>query len=323
MITEMPKISIIVPVYGVEKYIGKCIESLCCQTWKNLEILLVDDGSKDQSGKICDEWAKKDLRIRVLHIKNGGQSHARNVGLDVATGAYIGFVDGDDAANPNMYETLINQIMETGAEIAECNFRGRKSSEPDQMEKGQRFVMSGKSAIQRQLDIKTVSRFPSTSLWSKLFLTELIHDMRLPEGKIHEEYAFLCQAFCRCETYVYINEILYERTLREDSTTAAAFSDRAFDKLEVYRQRNRFLLASGEQQLYMFSREQEFDLMLYYYGEACRNGLSKRARELEQEMFAAKKEILKSGLPKNRMRKYRLFFVSPLLYHAIRRMIRS
>lgn len=322
MMTETPKISVIVPVYGVEKYIGKCVGSLCDQTWKNLEILLVDDGSRDQSGKICDEWAKKDSRVRVLHIKNGGQSHARNAGLEVAAGAYIGFVDGDDTACPNMYEALIKQIMETGAKIAECNFTGRKSPEPDQMEKGKRFVMSGKAAIKRQLDMKTVSRFPSTSLWSKLFCAELIRDMRLPEGKIHEEYAFLCQAFCRCDTYVYLNEKLYERTLREDSTTAASFSERTFDKLDVYRQRNQFLRESGEQQLYALSREQEFDLMLHYYGEACRTGLTEYAEKLDKEMRAAKTEILSSGLPEKKKQQYRLFFMSPLLYRTIRGMKR-
>lgn len=100
------KISVIVPVYGVERYISDCIRSLCDQTWKNLEILLIDDGSKDGSGKICDEWAKKDSRIRVFHVENGGQSRARNIGMKEASGDYIGFVDGDDAAAPEMYEHL-------------------------------------------------------------------------------------------------------------------------------------------------------------------------------------------------------------------------
>ena len=86
---ENPKISIVVPVYGVERYIENCIRSLCEQTWTNLEILLVDDGSKDRSGKICDEWALKDSRIRVFHVENGGQSRARNIGIGAATGNYI------------------------------------------------------------------------------------------------------------------------------------------------------------------------------------------------------------------------------------------
>ena len=163
------KISVIVPVYGVERYISDCIRSLCDQTWKNLEILLIDDGSKDGSGKICDEWAKKDSRIRVFHVENGGQSRARNIGMKEASGDYIGFVDGDDAAAPEMYEHLYGLMQKYDAQIAECNFEGRKSPEPDQMQEQAVVTMSGKAAIRKQLDYYTDSRFPSTSLWSKLF----------------------------------------------------------------------------------------------------------------------------------------------------------
>ena len=87
---DNPKISVIVPVYGVEKYIGNCIRTICGQTWKNLEILLIDDGSPDRCGEICEEWARKDSRIRVFHVENGGQSRARNIGMEAATGDYIG-----------------------------------------------------------------------------------------------------------------------------------------------------------------------------------------------------------------------------------------
>ena len=104
-------LSIIVPVYNVEKYIGKCIESIVNQTYKDLEIILVDDGSTDNSGKICDEWARKDKRIKVIHKKNGGLSDARNAGLDICTGDYIGFVDSDDYIELNMYEDLLIQMM--------------------------------------------------------------------------------------------------------------------------------------------------------------------------------------------------------------------
>ena len=312
------KISIIVPIYGVEKYIDHCIESLCNQTYTNLEILLVDDGSKDKSGLICDEWTKKDRRIKVLHIQNGGQSHARNAGLDVASGDYIGFVDGDDAACPNMYETLLKLSKKYNADIAECNFVGRKSKEPDEMEEGMLLSMNGRDAIRRQLDKRIISRYPSTSLWSKLFKAEVIRDMRLPSGKIHEEYGFLCQAFLRCGRYVYLNERLYERTLRDDSTTAAAFSERAFDKLDVFRMRNRFLMECGEQELYRLSREQEFELMLHYYGESAGAGLIKYVQMLEQELKSNRKEIICSDLSVKRKLQFALIMVSPWIYKQLR-----
>lgn len=313
------KISIIVPIYGVEKYIDHGIAAMCGQTYENLEIILVDDGSKDRSGQICDEWAKKDARIKVLHIQNGGQSHARNEGLKVATGQYIGFVDGDDAPTSGMYEKLLKIIKENDADIAECNFIGRKSLEPDKMEDGEVICMSGRKAIERQLNERVISRFPSTSLWSKLFRAETIQGIKLPKGRIHEEYAYLCEAFLKCRKYVYLNEKLYERTLREDSTTAEKFTERTFDKLEVFRERNQYLKANGEEELYQLSKEQEFKLMIHYYGEACKVGLDSRAKELVQEIRENRKEILNSKLALKNKVKIIFLIVAPDLYATFRK----
>lgn len=308
------KISVIVPVYGVERYISDCIRSLCDQTWKNLEILLIDDGSKDGSGKICDEWAKKDSRIRVFHVENGGQSRARNIGMKEASGDYIGFVDGDDAAAPEMYEHLHGLMQKYDAQIAECNFEGRKSPEPDQMQEQAVVTMSGKAAIRKQLDYYTDSRFPSTSLWSKLFEASLIKDLRLPEGCIHEEYEFLCRAFCNCQTYVYENTRLYHRTLRTDSTTAEAFSERALDKMKVFALRSSYLERSGDLELWRLARQQEFILMLYLYGECTKYGMKAQAKTIQKQLQACRKEIKASGLSKSEMTKFRLFWSCPFLY---------
>ena len=113
-------ITVIVPVYNVKDYLQQCVESICGQTYQNLEILLVDDGSTDGSGKICDELAKKDTRIKVIHKPNGGLSDARNAGLDVATGDYIGYVDSDDYIEPDMFEILLTNIEEHQADISCC-----------------------------------------------------------------------------------------------------------------------------------------------------------------------------------------------------------
>ena len=119
---ELPLISVIVPVYKVEKYLNQCIESVLAQTYQNLEIILVDDGSPDRSGEICEEYAKKDTRIRVLHKSNGGLSTARNTGLQIISGAYIAFLDSDDYLAPDMYETLYRELIENDADIAVCGF---------------------------------------------------------------------------------------------------------------------------------------------------------------------------------------------------------
>lgn len=115
------KISVIVPIYKVEEYLDRCVESIINQTYKNLEIILVDDGSPDNCPKMCDEWAKKDKRIKVVHKKNGGLSDARNAGLDKATGKFVGFVDSDDYIEPAMYETLYNKISKDKSDMAMCN----------------------------------------------------------------------------------------------------------------------------------------------------------------------------------------------------------
>ena len=116
----MPEISVIVPVYNCEKYIGKCIESILNQTFKDLELILIDDGSADESGKICDEYKIQDKRVKVIHEKNSGVSIARNVGINVAKGKYIGFVDSDDYLAPDMYESLYENLMKSHADVAIC-----------------------------------------------------------------------------------------------------------------------------------------------------------------------------------------------------------
>ena len=119
--SEMVLISVIVPIYKVEKYLNNCIESIVCQTYKNLEIILVDDGSPDKCPQICDEWKKKDNRIKVIHKKNGGLSDARNAGIDIASGEYYAFIDSDDKIMPRMIEMLYNAVLINGSKLSVCN----------------------------------------------------------------------------------------------------------------------------------------------------------------------------------------------------------
>ena len=120
---EIPLISLIVPVFNVEKYLKRCLDSLISQSYKNIEIILIDDGSTDESGKICDRYAKEHSNIiKVLHQENQGLSMARNAGLDIAIGEYIGFVDSDDYVEPKMFERLYNNLLESNADISVCSF---------------------------------------------------------------------------------------------------------------------------------------------------------------------------------------------------------
>lgn len=117
---SQPKISVIVPVYKTEGLLDRCVESIVGQTYKNLEIILVDDGSPDNCPAMCDEWAEKDSRIRVIHKENGGLCSARNAGMDIATGDYLGFVDSDDCIEPDMYQLLVENAVSTQADISRC-----------------------------------------------------------------------------------------------------------------------------------------------------------------------------------------------------------
>ncbi len=214
-----PLISVIVPIYKVEKYLGKCIESILKQTYKNLEIILVDDGSPDACPQICDEYAKKDSRIVVIHQKNGGLSSARNSGLDIAKGEFIGFVDSDDCIANDMYETLYNAIKENDAQMSICRFYIVN-------ENGEFLQDSIKTDIKE--DIKILDKYEAMKemlldknirgyVWTKLFKKECFELLRFPEGKNYEDIAISIKCFEKTEKIVYINKQKYYYLQRETS----------------------------------------------------------------------------------------------------------
>lgn len=179
---EKPVISVIVPVYNVEPYLHKCLDSVVNQTYENLEILIVDDGSTDESGRICDEYTK-DVRVKVFHTENRGLSAARNLGLDNANGDWIGFVDSDDWIEPDMYEVLLKSAMETGADVVEC---GIFIKYPDRTERHKRYnrVLTGSEAIRALLEEEL-----SENAWNKLWKKSCFKSIRFPEGRIFEDIA--------------------------------------------------------------------------------------------------------------------------------------
>ena len=182
-----PVISIIVPVYKVEKQLNKCIESILNQTFKDYELILVDDGSPDNCGHICDEYEKKDSRIKVIHKKNGGLSDARNAGLDIALGKYIGFVDSDDIIHPQMYEKLYNCINKSNLDIVQCKFKRFKSIEEININISDSELnfkeYNSQDAIIDLIDNNKIN----VNAWNKLYKRELFQNERYPKGKIHED----------------------------------------------------------------------------------------------------------------------------------------
>ncbi|MDR3346595.1 MAG: glycosyltransferase, partial [Campylobacteraceae bacterium] len=180
-----PLISVIVPVYKVEQYLAACLNSIVNQTYKNLEIILVDDGSPDNCGKICDEYAQKDSRIVVLHQPNGGVSRARNAGLDIAKGEYIAFVDSDDYIALDMYEELMSIAQKQSADVAICGIYVIKKDGMEIFKKTLEGLDT--NGIKYQFLINSYPSFP----WGRLYKTKLFQGVRFPVGLICYEDMFV------------------------------------------------------------------------------------------------------------------------------------
>ncbi len=205
--TEDEMISVIIPVYNVEKYLDKCIRSVVEQTYKNLEIILVDDGSSDQCGAICDKWAERDERIRVIHKANGGVSDARNAGLDLASGTYIGFVDSDDYIHPEMYQRLYEKIKKCDADLALCGFDWVD-------EQDNTIIRSEKTPYEGLVEKKDAIRnilFNTlyVVVWNKLFKRELFLNRRFMYGKYGEDIFIMPELYNSCKRIVILSDKYY------------------------------------------------------------------------------------------------------------------
>lgn len=225
-------ISVIVPIYNIDRYIDRCVQSIVNQTYRDLEIILVDDGSSDNSGIVCDAWEKKDKRIKVIHKINGGASDARNMGIKQSRGELLSFVDGDDELNETMYEKLINAMLRTQTDISMCRMEKIEKTRkyPTRQflkESEEAMIFSGKEAmrylLQDKIDCSPCLRVYKRKLWDEL---------RFPIGNTNEDFAVLYKVFDAANSIVYIPEILYHYYYRENSVTSAEFSEKQFDKID-------------------------------------------------------------------------------------------
>ncbi len=185
------KISVIVPVYNVEPYLRECLDSIVNQTYHNLEIILVDDGSPDNCGKICDEYADKDGRIAVIHKENGGVSSARNAGLERATGAWIGWVDPDDWVEPDMFAFLIEGAEKTDADIIICTFAVESRQGTSIVGYSEEHFFDTRKAIEELLK----DRQMTNHAWNKLYRRRLYDGVRYPAGRVYEDLATTYRLF--------------------------------------------------------------------------------------------------------------------------------
>ena len=231
---EKPTVSIIVPVYNVEKYLPECIDSILEQTFRDFELILVDDGSPDGCPALCDAATEKDGRIRVIHQTNGGLSAARNAGLDIARGEWVGFVDSDDTIAPEMYEKLLAAARENDAEIAVCNMQlVDEHGDPLRREWLEReyiretAVLSGKEAL-GEAGSTTMHIAPN-----KLYRRKLWTEIRFPLGKRNEDFFTLPLLYEECTRVVCIPDAFYNYLQRENSIMNSRVSLKNYDQAEA------------------------------------------------------------------------------------------
>lgn len=268
-------ISVIVPIYKVEKYLNRCIDSIIGQTYTNLEIILVDDGSPDKCPKICDEWAKKDQRIKVIHKKNGGLSDARNAGMKIVTGDYIAFVDSDDWIHVQMYQRMVHLLEKTDADVCECNIKKANK-------KVDNICFSAKETGQVLTKLEclygVIEQTVQPVVWNKIYRREIVDNLQFKKGKYNEDEFWTYLALDRITKMVQLDEELYYYFYREDSIINETYSLRRLDGLEARYKRMNYLKKYPD--IYgKAKRNLVFDCMYHY-----QKGLSYLSKSEQYEL---------------------------------------
>ncbi|WP_455608824.1 glycosyltransferase family 2 protein, partial [Bacteroides rodentium] len=240
---SLPLISIIVPVYNVKEYLEKCLQSVCGQTYRNLEIILIDDGSSDGSGELCDFFAQRDKRIKVIHQTNAGQSAARNRGLAVAQGEYLGFVDSDDWIEPDMYEFLYRLLKENEADISICShYRDKGKKSVAKYASGEQFVFTRDEGISALAVDKHVRNY----MVDKLFKRSLFAGIFFPVNRVFEDLAICYRVFYGAEKIVMQDTPKYHYMIREGSTMQSRYNpQKEYNLFQSVYEQVKFILEKG------------------------------------------------------------------------------
>ncbi len=229
-------ISIIIPVYNVERYLRQCLESVINQTYTNLEIILVNDGSSDQCAEICDIYASIDARIAVIHKTNGGLSDARNAGLKVATGDFISFVDSDDVVSVEFYEKLLKLALKFNADIVECNYlkfaQNEEINNAGKDSQSKIEIFNTQDAIKLLMDEKL-----KQVVWNKLYRIKLVKNIEFPIGKLNEDEFWTYKVFGNAKKILKLSDVLYYYRQQCDSIMGKAYNSKRLDGLEALKER--------------------------------------------------------------------------------------
>lgn len=271
------RVSVIVPIYKVEPYLRRAVDSIRRQSYSDLEIILVDDGSPDNCGAICDDYAEKDNRIKVIHKENGGLSDARNAGLDIATGAYIVFVDSDDYIAENFVEVLLGELQKNDADVAMCSYAVTSSCQMDDSiflggagacehgKNGSVEVCDRHGLLSNLYDANHRDATYFIVSWNKIYKASLWEGVRFPKGKIHEDEATTYRIYDRASKGVYLHRSLYGYFSAPDSITRSKFNLKRLDWMDALDDRIAFFESQGDEEQVSYAMRARADAAIHYY----------------------------------------------------------
>ncbi len=313
-------ISVIVTAYNIEAYIERGIRSVCKQTYTNLEIIVVDDGSTDDTGKICDGLSAEDVRVRVIHKVNEGPAQARNIGTAEAKGKYIGYVDGDDWIDADMYEKLLGALLDQKADIAICRYRQVSRLQTFDESVDRAVLFEGQEALACYVEERKECEIQNAA-WNKLYRREILENVSFPAGQWYEDIMFATAALARANRCIYLDTALYNYIIdREGSIMNRRVNPRTFtDQIPAYYEKTKFLQELGREDLaqthdYFFYKR----LLLFYADlEKAGDGATYLLR-IEEILGKDRERALRAfqspaADPRDR-KKLRLFYKSPAAY---------
>lgn len=317
----MDLVSVIVPIYNVEKYLKRCINSIQNQSYKNIEIILVDDGSTDSSGQIADHYSEMDKRISVIHKDNGGLSDARNKGIDIAKGEYICFIDSDDYIHEKMIEVMYQILKKNACELAVCE---NYDVYVDEAQNDDKLNDIPKIIVENPIEAmkmwyKASFKNPTVA-WNKLYNKKLFDTLRFEKGRIHEDEIIMQDIFCKCSKIVYIYEKLYYYYHRDNSITGSnsKYNLKNLDAVYAVKKRLEFFQQFDDQELKVLHSQQYADIVMFNYVRAMQSNIEKKNEVLEKLLEDLKIISNMIGMMdfKHRL-KIVMFKLSPRLYGRI------
>lgn len=283
-------ISVIVPVYNVEKYLAECIESLLEQTYENYEIILVNDGSTDSSGIICDKYSQMNSRISVIHKRNGGLSSARNAGIEDAKGKYLAFVDSDDVVHPDYLKHMYKLALQYQGDIVACDFiKGENCCWLDEIE--YLDIRKDCNVIEKMNDRDVQVTVAWNKLYKRYFFDEL--KLRYKEGKIHEDMFMSPKLLDNCKVMIMTSRKLYFYRQRENSIMTSKFSSKQLDILEAIEYRMEYFKKRGYIELYCIEQER-YGRKILYLLKKINNTKEKQFNMIQAELRNKIKLIIKN-----------------------------